>query len=103
MTMKQGFAVGLFFGAVAFYFLYGNIIFTLAPALARGFVLFIAILVFPILSFVVGIWSTLAGHAILGTTTNGFLYGFTTAFDAPYVLYLFLQFSQGNLPSPWWT
>ena len=103
MTMKEGFVAGLFFGFVAFLFLNGSVEFAPAPIPARNLIGFLAVLIFPLLSFGIGIGSILEGHSIFGTTEDGFIYGFTTALDVPYILNLIVQFLQGNLPFPWQT
>jgi hypothetical protein len=101
MTYKSGFEVGLGIGFVAFLFLNGNIQITQFQIPARVLVAFLAVLVFPIISFVVGVGTVMEGHAIFGTSWDGFIYGFTTALDIPYIFYLVVQFLNGNLPLPW--
>lgn len=103
MTMKFGFEVGLILGFMAFLFLDANIVFTPATIVARGLIAFYAVLIFPIFSLILGTLSIFEGHAIGGTTFCGFIYGFTTALDIPYILHVVFQFLQGNLPLPWQT
>ncbi len=99
MTMKNGFIVGIVVGFIAFLFLHGNTEITRDPLVM--FIAIFAIVLFPIISFCIGIASALQGHSVFGTTTDGFIYGFTAALDAPYIVNLIIQFLNGNLPLPW--
>lgn len=90
MTYKNGFAGGLVVGFMTFLFLNGNIEITPASLSAIAFVDLIAVLA-TIASFFIGIGTVIVGHAIPNTTVDGFIYGFTVIFDAPYILYLIDQ------------
>jgi len=101
MTYKNGFIIGFVVGILAFVFLSGEKDVTIDSISAKALVAFLAIIVFPVLSFGIGIGSIMEGHSIFGTTNDGFIYGFTAALDIPYLVYLIVQFSHGNLPFPW--
>lgn len=96
MTMKKGFAWGLLAGLGSWLLLNSYIVYAPAPESARNLVASVASVMF-ILSVVVAIVGILRGKSSLGTTTDGFIYGFTAVFD---VLYILRELQLGYLPLP---
>jgi hypothetical protein len=102
MTYKSGFEGGLIVGFVAFLFLVGFIQVSQYEKLAMWFMTFLAVLIMPLVSLIIGIGTIVQGHAILGTTGDGIVFGFTTAMDIPYIMYLVVYLLRnGYLPLPW--
>jgi hypothetical protein len=96
VTSKTGFSWGLIAGFVGWLFFSGALTFIPAPMLMRVLVAVLAFTMF-IFSVAITIASTARGKAVFDTTTDGFIYGFTVAFD---ILYIITQLSLGNLPLP---
>ena len=96
MTTQYGFALGLIGGFLSWLVLNGYIAFNPEMAIVKGLVTLVAFMMF-ILSVGVTIGSIAMRHSVFGTTEDGFIYGFTVAFD---ILYILTQFSLGNLPLP---
>jgi hypothetical protein len=54
-----------------------------------------------VLSIAVAIASNMKGSAVFDPTWDAAIYGFTVAFDIPYIINLLIQFFYyGNLPFP---
>ena len=95
MTYKNGFLAGLGFGFFAWLILQGVIVFTPNPLLVRDLVYFIGAIFF-VSSVILGIeWAIKGKASFLKTTGDGFVYGFTTAFD---VLFIVVHIIQGQMP-----
>lgn len=94
MTYKNGALAGFGAGFVALLFLQGYIVFTPNPQLVKNLLLVIGAGAFAA-SVVLGILYVFRGKATLGTTVDGFIYGFMVIFD---ILYLFISLIHGNLP-----
>lgn len=96
MTLKNGFAGGFIVGFGSWLYLNGYLVFASAPTSAKNLVIAVASLMF-ILSVVITIVGVLRGKSTLGTTVDGFIYGFTAIFD---VLYILRELQLGYLPAP---
>jgi hypothetical protein len=96
MTYKLGLKIGLGCGFATWLVSHGYIAFTPAPEMAKNFVVFLGAFFF-LLSVILGILYGVRGKASLGTTGDGFVYGFMAAFD---ILYVLTQLYLGKLPLP---
>lgn len=96
MTMQFGFVLGLIGGFLSWLVLNGYIILNPTLTIVKVFVILLAFAMF-FLTVIVTIGSIWKRHSVFGTTQDGFIYGFTVAFD---ILYILKQFSLGNLPLP---
>jgi hypothetical protein len=97
MTYKNGFLGGLGTGFFAWLISEGVLVFAPNPTLIKNLVFFIAGLFF-VLTVILGVaWVLRNKSSGLGTTGDGFVYGFTTVFD---ILYIVTSFLEGKMPSP---
>jgi hypothetical protein len=94
--MKHGFEGGVISGLLVWLYLNGFITLTFVPLVMGNLLTVIASFLF-VLSILIGIISAFRGQATINTTVDGFIYGFTTAFDVPYII---IKLSNGSLPLP---
>ena len=96
MTHKSGFVVGLAIGLLA-YLLQNGIISLTLFSLQPSALLFEIAGAMVLLSFVVGIVSTLRHKAVFGVTVDAAIFGFTTGFG---LLPIVTVLTAGHLPNP---
>lgn len=94
--MQFGFVLGLMGGFLTWLVLNGYVILNPALTMVKGWATIFAFVIF-VVAVGVQIGSIIKGKAFFSTTKDGFVYGFTAAFD---ILYIFTQLSLGNLPLP---
>jgi len=96
VSHKSGFVVGLVIGLLAFLLQNGIISLSLFPFQPTALIFeFAGAMV--LLSFVVGIVSTLRHKAVLGVTVDAAIFGFTTGFG---LLPIITVLTAGHLPNP---
>jgi hypothetical protein len=96
MTYKDGGLTGLFIGGTLFFFLKFTTPVTSGAATAASISLFVVGYIF-ILGIIFGLIGFFRRQAIINTTTDGFIFGISSAFEVPLV---FLTLIQGQWPSP---
>jgi hypothetical protein len=94
--MQFGFVMGLMGGFFSWLVLHGYIALNPAMTLVKGLVTLLAFVMF-ILTVSVTIGSIARRKAVFSPTKDGFIYGFTVAFD---ILYILTQLYLGKLPLP---
>jgi len=96
VSHKSGFVVGLAIGLLAFLLQNGIISLSLFPFQPTALIFaFAGAMV--LLSFVVGIVSTLRHKAVFGVTVDAAIFGFTTGFG---LLPIITVLTAGHLPNP---
>jgi hypothetical protein len=96
MTYKLGLKIGLGFGFIAWLVFHGYVTFTPTLEIVKNLVVFLVAYLF-VVSVILGILWGVRGKATLGTTGDGFVYGFMAIFD---ILYVLTQLYLGKLPLP---
>jgi hypothetical protein len=99
MNQRRGFGIGLIVGFVGWLMSNGYLIFEPAPLLTEILVVLLGFGMF-VLSVTVGITSIWRQKAAISPAWDGFIYGFTMAFDIPYIIYILIQILQGHFPFP---
>lgn len=96
MAYKNGFIIGLVVGLLAYLWASGIITVSALAVQPSGQIDIIASIL-GLLSVVLAVISAFRGHSTLGTTGDGFVYGFTIGFDA---LTIISYVYAGQLPPP---